>query len=153
MKIWVDADACPAVIKEIIFRAANRTKTETILVANQTVQTPPSPYIKKMRVSAGFDMADNYIVEKMQQGDLIITADIPLANAVVEKGGIALNPRGVLYSSSNIKERLSLRNFSESLRDSGLITGGPAKLSSREVKAFANYLDKFLQSHLQQKIL
>lgn len=144
MHIWVDADACPKVIKEILFRAAMRTQTSLILVANQLMATPHSPFIKKVQVLSGFDVADNYIVKSLQPGDLVITADIPLADAVVEKGGKALNPRGELYSESNIKQRLSLRNYSEGLRSSGIITGGPLKLSKREIQAFANNLDTLL---------
>lgn len=144
MRIWVDADACPKVIKEIIFRAAIRTKTIMVLVANQSLDAPSSPWIKKMLVPGGFDVADNKIVDSMDAGDLVITADIPLANAVIEKGGTALNPRGELYSVSNIKQRLSIRDFSEGLRRSGVSTGGPAKLGQRDVKAFANGLDQFL---------
>lgn len=147
MRIWVDADACPAQVKEILFRAANRAKIEIILVANQPLFTPTSPFIKKIRVSSGFDVADNVIVEKMQPGDLVITADIPLANAAIEKGGVALNPRGTLYSASNIKERLSIRNFSENLRNIGVMTGGPAKLGKKEIQAFANCLDKILTDY------
>jgi uncharacterized protein YaiI (UPF0178 family) len=147
MRIWVDADACPALVKDILYRAANRAKIEIILVANQPLITPSSPFIKKIRVSAGFDVADNVIVEKMEPGDLVITADIPLANAAIEKGGIALNPRGTLYSASNIKERLSIRNFSENLRNTGVMTGGPAKLGKKEIQAFANCLDKFLNEY------
>ncbi len=144
MRIWVDADACPNVIKEILFRAADRTKTQLILVANQPLRSPPSPFIKKMQVSSGFDVADNQIVLNMQAGDLVITADIPLADAVIDKGGIALNPRGELYSKGNIKQRLSIRNFSEQLRSTGVVTGGPARLSKKEIQAFANRLDQFL---------
>lgn len=144
MQIWVDADACPKVIKDILFRAANRTKTLLILVSNQPLSSPPSPFIKKIQVTAGFDVADNEIIQKMQLGDLVITADIPLANAVVDKGGIALNPRGELYTHSNIKQRLSIRNFSEGLRSSGVITGGPDKISKKEIQNFANRLDQFL---------
>ena len=148
MQIWVDADACPNVIKEILFRAADRTKTQIILVANQLLRSPPSPFIKKMQVSAGFDVADNQIVQNMQPGDLVITADIPLADAVIDKGGIALNPRGELYSESNIKQRLSMRNFSEQLRSTGIMTGGPAALSKKEIQAFANCLDQFLSGKM-----
>lgn len=144
MQIWVDADACPNVIKEILFRAANRTQTTIILVANQPMRTPPSLYIKTVQVSFGFDVADNHIVKSMNAGDLVITADIPLADAAIEKGGTALNPRGELYSLTNIKQRLSIRNFSEGLRSSGVITGGPAPLSKREIQAFANCLDQYL---------
>lgn len=144
MQIWVDADACPRPIKEILFRAAVRTQTLTILVANQFLATPPSPFIKKFQVGAGFDIADNYIVQHMQAGDLVITADIPLADAAIAKGGTALNPRGELYTKENIKQRLSLRNFTMELRDSGVNVGGPSMLSQRDIQAFANYLDKLL---------
>jgi uncharacterized protein YaiI (UPF0178 family) len=146
MQIWVDADACPNVIKEILFRAATRTKTWVILVSNQPLYSPPSMFIKKRVVSKGFDVADNQIIQDMQKGDLVITADVPLASAVIEKGGIALNPRGELYSEKNIKLKLSLRDFSEGLRNSGVSVGGPAKLSKKEVQAFANSLDQFLTS-------
>lgn len=146
MQIWVDADACPKVIKEILFRAAMRTKTLIILVANQFLPTPSSPFITKMQVSAGFDVADNHIVQAMQVGDLVITADIPLAAAVIAQGGLALNPRGELYTQENIKQRLSMRNFNDELRGLGMITGGPAKFSQRDIQAFANCLDKFLNS-------
>jgi uncharacterized protein YaiI (UPF0178 family) len=144
MRIWVDADACPKLIKDILFRAAIRTKTELILVANQLLQSPPSPFIKRIQVTAGFDVADNQIIQKMEKGDLIITADIPLASAAIEKGGTALNPRGELYSPKNIKERLSLRNFHADLRGAGLLTGGPAPLSKKHIQTFANWLDQFL---------
>ncbi|MEO8963778.1 MAG: YaiI/YqxD family protein, partial [Gammaproteobacteria bacterium] len=140
MQIWVDADACPNIIKDILFRAAIRTKTMMILVANQIINMPSSPYIKIIKVSSGFDVADNRIVQELAPGDLVITADIPLANAVIEKGGAALNPRGEMYSESNIKQRLSMRNFSEGLRNSGVITGGPPKISKREIQLFANCL-------------
>lgn len=142
--IWVDADACPNVIKEILFRAANRTKTVITFVANQSVRIPPSPFIKKKQVSSGFDVADNYIVQQMQSGDLVITADIPLANAVIEKNGIALNPRGELYTPSNIKNRLAIRNLNETLRDSGILSGGLGQLSKKEIQAFSNALDRIL---------
>lgn len=146
MRIWVDADACPKVIKEILFRAANRTKTSMILVANQSMYVPPSPFVKQVQVLLGFDVADNYIVQNLEPGDLVITADIPLADAVISKEGKALNPRGELYSKSNIKQRLSMRNFSEGLRSSGVITGGPLKLSKKEIQAFANCLDRLICS-------
>lgn len=142
--IWVDADACPNVIKDILFRAADRTKTVMTLVANQPVRSSSSPFIKNVQVSAGFDIADNYIVNNLQPKDLVITADIPLAHAAVEKGAIALNPRGELYSEKNIKQRLSIRDFSENLRSTGVITGGPAKLSKKEIQTFANHLDQIL---------
>lgn len=144
MKIWIDADACPKVIKEVLYRAANRTKITLILVANQPLSIPPSPFIKKIQVSSGFDVADNYIAQHLESGDLVITADIPLANAVIEKEGTAINPRGDLYTKSNIKERLSIRNLSEQLRSTGVISGGPASLNKRDVQAFANSLDRFL---------
>ncbi len=144
MQIWVDADACPKIIKEILFRAANRTSIRTIFVANQPMTTPPSPYIKKLVVGAGFDIADKRIVNDMSPGDLVITADIPLADAVVEKGGIALNPRGELYTVDNIKHRLAMRNLMSGLRDGGVITGGPEKLSQKASMEFAKQLDRLL---------
>jgi uncharacterized protein YaiI (UPF0178 family) len=144
MQIWVDADACPKVIKEILFRAAERTRTMVTFVANQPVFTPPSRYIRAIRVRAGFDMADNKIVAHAEAGDLVITGDIPLAAAAVEKGAQALNPRGELYTRDNIRERLALRNFMEELRDSGVDIGGPAAMSNAERQAFANRLDRFL---------
>lgn len=144
MPIWVDADACPKVIKEILFRAAMRTKTLLILVSNHALATPASPFISKMQVTAGFDVADNKIVQHVEVNDLVITADIPLADAVIDKGATALNPRGELYSKANIKERLSLRNFSTDLRSSGVRTGGPATISKKEIQNFANMLDIWL---------
>lgn len=147
MQIWVDADACPNVIKEILFRAAERLKIPLILVANSVLRTPPSRYVKSMQVEAGFDVADFTIVRKMTAGDLVITADIPLAAAVIDKGGHALNPRGEFYSTENIKERLAMRNFMDELRGSGVITGGPASLNQKDRQAFANQLDRFLARH------
>lgn len=144
MHIWVDADACPAVIKEILFRAAVRAQVPVTLVANQPLRTPPSPLIKSMRVPAGFDVADNRIVELAQPGDLVITADIPLAAGAIDKGALALNPRGTLYTSENIRETLSLRNFMADLRSSGVETGGPSSLSQGDRQAFANQLDRLL---------
>ena len=144
MKIWVDADACPKTIKEILFRAAIRTKTKLILVSNHAISTPASPFISKIQVIGGFDVADNKIIQNLESGDLVITADIPLADAVTSKSGIALNPRGELYSKENIKERLSLRNFSADLRSSGLQTGGPSALSKNQIQSFANALDLIL---------
>ncbi len=144
MRIWVDADACPNVIKEILYRAANRTRTPLILVANQLLSTPPSPFITRIQVSAGFDVADNKIVASMELGDIAITADIPLADAIVSKGCIAINPRGELYTPSNIKERLAMRNFSEGLRSSGMTTSGPAKFSAKDIRDFSNRLDQIL---------
>ena len=147
-QIWVDADACPKVIKEILYRAAKRTKILTVFVANQPLSTPLSPFIQKMLVTSGFDVADNHIIQHMIASDLIITADIPLANAVIEKGGLALNPRGEMYTKENIKQRLSMRNLNEHLRSSGVITGGPPTIHSREIQAFANRLDQFLMQKL-----
>lgn len=144
MRIWVDADACPNVIKDIVFRAAQRVRVLTTLVANQLIKTPPSPYISKVQVRAGFDEADKYIAAAVEQGDLVITADIPLASQVIDKGGYALNPRGELYTRDNIRQRLGLRNFMEELRSSGVHTGGPSSLSQSDRQAFANELDRFL---------
>ncbi len=147
MRIWVDADACPKVIKEILYRAAIRTKTEMILVANQLLYIPPSAFIKTIQVSSGFDVADNEIIDNIEPNDLVITADIPLADAVVHKDAFALNPRGNLYTKNNIKQILSFRNLSMELRSTGIISGGPPKLGKKEIQAFANSLDKFLASH------
>lgn len=150
MKIWVDADACPVVIKEILFKAATRTQLELILVANHAVHIPPSPLIKLIRVTSGFDVADNEIVKRLSQGDLVITGDIPLASEIIDKGGIALNPRGELYSSENIKARLNIRDFMETMRSSGIHTGGQAPLSKTDRQVFANNLDKILTQHLNK---
>ncbi len=144
MRIWVDADACPKPIKEIVFKAAKRTETIAVLVANQPLVTPLSPFIQKIQVPPGFDNADNEIAAKMESGDLVITADIPLANAVVDKGGTALNPRGQLYTKRNMKQHLSNRNFSAELRGAGMLSGGPPGLGAKEIQRFANALDKFL---------
>ena len=147
MQIWVDADACPNVIKEILFRAAKRVAIKTTLVANQELQIPASDYIDAVQVRAGLDVADGYIVQHLQAGDLVITADIPLAAAVIDKDGYALNPRGEFYSKANIRERLSLRNFMDELRSSGVDTGGPPAFNQRDRQAFANQLDRFLVKH------
>jgi uncharacterized protein YaiI (UPF0178 family) len=144
MQIWVDADACPKAIKDILFRVAERTKITTTLVANQFLQTPPSRYIKLLQVSSGYDVADNEIVKSLSAGDLVITGDIPLAFEVICKGGHALNPRGERYTQDTIKERLSMRDFMDTLRGSGIDTGGSAALNSKDIQAFANQLDKFL---------
>lgn len=144
MKIWVDADACPVVIKEILFRAAERTQTETTLLANHFLKTPPSKVIKFVHVSSGFDVADDEIVKRAVKGDLVITADIPLAAEVVEKGCLALNPRGELYTASNIRQRLNMRDFMDTLRSSGIETGGAPPISQNDRQAFANNLDKLL---------
>ena len=145
MKIWVDGDACPQVIKEILFRAAQRTNTELTLVANQQLRLPASPLLSFVRVAPGPDKADNEIVRAMASGDLVITADIPLAAKVVEQGGQALDPRGELYTSANVGERLSMRDFMTELRASGVDSGGPAALSKRDRQNFANKLDSWLR--------
>ncbi|MFW5451513.1 MAG: YaiI/YqxD family protein [Methylophagaceae bacterium] len=148
MKIWVDADACPAVIKDILFKAAERTKLKMTLVANHALRIPPSQYINFLQVRPGFDVADNEIVQQLERGDLVITGDIPLAAEVIEKGGHALNPRGELYTIDNIKARLTMRDFMDSLRSSGINTGGPSALSQSDRHAFANQLDKFLTKNV-----
>lgn len=144
MKIWVDADACPVVLKDILCRAAERTEIEVTFVANQFLRLPPSRYIKFIQVARGFDVADNEIVQRVDTGDLVITGDIPLAAEVIEKGGYALNHRGELYTANNIRECLNMRDFMDTLRSSGIETGGPAALSQSDRQAFANQLDKFL---------
>lgn len=143
-QIWVDADACPGVIKDILFRAAERAKVPVTLVANQWLRTPPSRFIRSIQVSGGLDVADSEIVARVQRGDLVVTQDIPLAALVLEKGGIALNPRGELYTPDNMAERLSMRNFMDELRGSGVQTGGPAAFHARDRQAFANQLDRWL---------
>jgi uncharacterized protein YaiI (UPF0178 family) len=147
MKIWVDADACPGVIKEILFRAAERTGVKLTLVANQPIRIPPSRCIRFLQVASGFDVADNEILKRLVAGDLVITGDIPLAAEVIEKGGYALNPRGELYTSENIGARLNMRDFMDTLRGSGIATGGPPALSQGDRMAFANNLDKLLTRH------
>ena len=147
MQIWVDADACPKVIKEILFRAAKRVEVKTTLVANQELQIPASPYIDVVQVKAGLDVADSYIVQHLQSQDLVITADIPLAAAAIAKGGYALNPRGEFYDAVNIRQRLSLRDFMDELRNSGVETGGPPPFNQRDRETFANQLDRFLAKH------
>ena len=144
MTIWVDADACPRVIKEILYRAAERVEVELILVANRPLHTPPSRVIRSTRVGAGFDVADRHIADSVQPGDLVITADIPLAADVVEKDAIALNPRGELYNEDNIQERLAMRDLMDQLRSTGMETGGPPEFSKKDRMAFANALDRVL---------
>jgi uncharacterized protein YaiI (UPF0178 family) len=144
MKIWIDADACPNVIKDILFRAAERAHIELTLVANQAMRLPPSQYIRFVQVPAGLDVADKRIVELMQANDLVVTADIPLAAAVIEKNGVALNPRGELYTKENVRERLSMRNFMDELRSGGVNTGGPPVLSAKDRQQFANKLDAWI---------
>jgi uncharacterized protein len=149
MKIWVDADACPVVVKEILYRAAVRTRTEVTLVANQALRVPKSQYINTLQVAQGFDVADNEIVNRLNAGDLVITSDIPLAAEVIEKGGVALSPRGELYSAENIRGRLNMRDFMDTLRASGIDTGGPPVLNQSDRQAFANHLDTVLTRHSQ----
>ena len=144
MKIWVDADACPVVIKEILFRAAVRKKIQTTLVANHYMRVVTSPYIHFLQVAAGFDVADNEIVKRVEKDDLVITGDIPLASEVIDKGAVALNPRGELYTTENIKARLNMRDFMETMRASGVDTGGPPPLNQKDRQNFANQLDKYL---------
>jgi len=151
MKIWVDADACPVVAKEILYRAAERTKVPIVLVANQALQTPNSSYIRTVQVPRGFDVADDEIVKKLTAGDLVITSDIPLAAEVIEKGGQALSPRGELHTTENIRARLNMRDFLDTMRASGLETGGPAAYSQRDRQAFANQLDQLLTKYVNSK--
>ena len=144
MRIWVDADACPGTVREILFRAAQRTGIELTLVANQPVRTPPSRLIRSLQVPTGFDAADDEIVRRVEAGDLVITADIPLAAAVIEHGGHALSPRGERYTPETIRDRLNMRDFMDTLRGSGIDTGGPPALDQRDRKAFADQLDRLL---------
>jgi len=144
MHIWVDADACPAVIKEILYRAAERTRRGMTLVANKMLRTPPSKYIRALQVPRGNDEADMHIVSELQSGDLVITADIPLAADVIAKGGHALNPRGEFYPTETIQERLALRNYLDELRGTGVRTGGPDAIDITDRKRFADQLDRFL---------
>lgn len=147
MQVWVDADACPGPIKDILFRAAQRQNVTTTLIANHPMRVPPSPHISLRQVGAGFDVADNEIVRCVASGDLVITADIPLAAEVIDKGAHALNPRGEMYTTDSIKARLTMRDFMETLRASGIQTDGPAPLHARDRQAFANQLDGFLARH------
>ena len=148
MKIWVDADACPVAIKEIVFRAADRTRIETILVANQYIRVPPSRFIRSVQVSAGFDVADNEIVRRLEAGDLVVTSDIPLAAEVIERGGHALSPRGERFTPDNVRARLNMRDFLDTMRASGVHTGGPPPLGANDRKAFADQLDRLLTQFL-----
>lgn len=148
MHIWVDGDACPVVIKEVLFRAAERSKTALTLVANQSIRVPVSRFIQMLQVPSGFDVADNEIVKRLAEGDLVITGDIPLAAEVIDSGGFALNPRGELYTLENIKERLAMRDFMETLRSSGVQTGGPSAMTQADRKHFANQLDRFLTKYV-----
>ena len=143
-QIWVDADASLGVIKDILFRAAERAQVRVTLVANQWLRTPPSRFVRSLQVAGGFDVADSAIVERVRPGDLVVTQDIPLAARVLERGGIAVNPRGELYTAENMAERLSMRNFMEELRGSGVQTGGPPIFHARDRQAFANRLDHWI---------
>jgi uncharacterized protein len=143
-RLWVDADACPGVVKDILFRAAERTRLPLVLVANQLLRYPPSPYIRAVQVPHGFDVADNYIAEQVEAGDLVVTADIPLAAAVIARHALALNPRGELYTKENVREALDMRNFMDTLRSTGVQTGGPAAFSQADRQNFANQLDRLL---------
>lgn len=150
MAIWVDADACPVVIKEILCRAADRWKINVIFVANQSIKVPPSPFIKTRQVLQGFDVADNEIAAEVSAGDLVITQDIPLAAEVVEKGADALSPRGQPFTRENIRQRLAMRNFMEEMRSAGQVTGGPPALGQADRKQFADQLDRWLQKQARR---
>ncbi len=151
LTIWVDADATPRPVKEVLFKAADRTQTPVVLVANQYLATPRSKYVKAMQVPKGFDVADDEIVQRVASGDIVITADIPLANEVVAKGAVALNPRGMLYTTENIKDFLQRRDMMESLRDTGQVSGGPAAYDARDKQNFANALDRLLVQSRQNR--
>ncbi|MFK7731115.1 MAG: YaiI/YqxD family protein [Pseudomonadales bacterium] len=144
MKVWIDGDACPVVIKEILFRAADKREVETVIVANHHVRTPASKFIRSMQVASGFDAADNEIVRLLEAGDLVITSDIPLAAEVMEKGGLALSPRGSLHTEENIRQRLNMRDFNETLRASGINSGGPPPINQTNKQDFANHLDRII---------
>lgn len=150
-QIWVDADACPAAIKEVLFRAAEREQVQVTLVANQWLRTPASRFVRSIQVPGGFDVADNEIVERVSAGDLVVTQDIPLAAAVIEKGALAVHPRGELYTPDTIAQRLSMRNFMDELRGAGVDTGGPAAFHPRDKQAFANQLDRWLVKFRQTR--
>ena len=149
--LWVDADACPNAIKEVLFRAAEKRQITVTLIANQFLRTPPSKFITSIQVESGFDVADNAIVERLAAGDLVITQDIPLADEVIGKGGSALSPRGMLYTKENIKDHLSRRDMLDELRSSGVVTGGPPALDKKDVQTFANSLDRFLTRALSNR--
>ncbi|WP_114418250.1 YaiI/YqxD family protein [Marinospirillum perlucidum] len=150
MKIWVDADACPGVIREILFKAATRVKVPLILVANQAIKVPASEWITSIQVMQGFDVADDEIVKRAEAGDLVITSDIPLASEIIDKGALALNARGELYTADTVKARLNMRDFMETLRSSGVHTGGPSALSQADRREFSNQLDRLLTKYLRK---
>ncbi|WP_166268992.1 YaiI/YqxD family protein [Marinobacter caseinilyticus] len=151
MAIWVDADACPVVVKDILCRAAERWHMTTTFVANQTIRVPPSTFIKTRQVPQGFDVADNEIVSQLVEGDLVITQDIPLAAEAIEKGAQVLSPRGQAFTKENIRQRLAMRNFMEEMRNAGQVTGGPAEFAKSDRKEFADQLDRWLQKHRRQE--
>lgn len=151
MKIWVDADACPVVLREILFKAATRVQVLLVLVANQPIRVPSSEWISAMQVASGFDVADDEIVKRVASGDLVITSDIPLAAEVIDKGALALNARGELYTLDTVKARLNMRDFMDTMRSSGVHTGGPAALSQADRREFSNQLDRILTRYLRQK--
>jgi uncharacterized protein YaiI (UPF0178 family) len=146
-QIWIDAEAWPVVIKEILFKAADRTQTLTTLVANHALHLPPSRYLSFIQVTAGFDVADNEIVKRLNQGDLVITSDIPLADEAITKGATALSPRGDLFTANNIKSKLSMRDFMDVIRSSGVQTGGPSPLSQADRQNFAGHLDRWFNQN------
>jgi uncharacterized protein YaiI (UPF0178 family) len=146
LTIWVDADACPNLIKTVLFRAAQKRQLTLLLVANQLISTPPSKFIRAIRVSGGLDVADDYIVQHLQAGDLVITGDIPLAAQVIQAQGFVINPRGEIYDQNNIGEKLAMRDFMEGMRDSGLASGGPSAMTTKDVQNFSNAFDRFLTS-------
>ncbi len=148
MNIWVDADACPGAVKEILFRAATRRQVALTLVANHGMRVPKSPFIRALQVEQGFDVADKFIAQRLEAGDLVVTADIPLASEAVERGAQALNPRGTLYNRENIREHLARRDLMDELRSTGQISGGPAALGKSDVREFANALDRWLTKAL-----
>ncbi len=149
LKIWIDGDACPKLIKQISFRAAMKREVPLVIVANHLAATPPSPYIKKVQVESGFDVADDYIASQVRSHDLVITGDIILANSIIEKGALALNPRGTLYTKDNAKQALAMRNLNESLRSSGFLQGGPSAMGAKEVQLFSNQLDRLITNHVK----
>ncbi len=151
MKIWVDADACPRVIKDLLLRVSERQKVELVFVANHFLRLPVSDLVKAIQVNHGLDVADEEIVRQIEQGDLVVTADIPLAAAAIEKGAQALNPRGQFYSEANIAERLAMRNLMEELRGNGMVSGGPGSFGVKDKERFANELNKFVTKALRKK--